>query len=80
MSQWSMRVRAGATPEILPDPNVEWTWQAQQAYAVRTAERVNTLEATSDRAANLSLVLAAGLGLLGGVVAAGGLLALRRAR
>lgn len=71
--------RVGAmTDAELPDPNVEWTWAGQQAFAVATARRVNALETQMGDARGLSLVLAAAVGLLAGGAAAWGFSQLRR--
>ena len=65
---WSV----GAVPEQLPDPSQPWTWQAQQAYAVRTAERVASLESSVERVESAGVLVALATGVVGGLLAAAG--------
>ena len=76
--------RVGATPadEPLPLPSntADWQWQAQQAYAIATAERVNALESRAGRVESGGMLVALATGLLGGLAAAAGYMAWRRGR
>jgi hypothetical protein len=74
------RVGAAAEPLPVPSNTADWQWQAQQAYAIATAERVNALETDVSRTQTAGTLIALATGLVGGLVAAVGYLAWRRGR
>lgn len=77
------RAHTGATPDLpsLPDAAAaDWGWSAQQAYAVGLDQRLRAIESDVSRNASGSLLLAAAVGILGGLMAAAGVLALRGRR